>query len=302
MSDWAGRSPRDEPSRVLDRIEQALGSWSPLAHVGVTVLLLIGLAVLDYFTGNELAFSIFYLAPVAWATWFLSRSAGVATGVVAAAVWGVIDVASGSVYTSPIIPVWNTVMRFGFFLIILLLLAEIRDTSAARQRMAMSDALTGIANGRAFYSDLDREIERLRRYGHPFAVMYIDLDRFKSVNDTLGHAGGDQLLREVARCLSGVVRDVDTIARLGGDEFGVLMPETDERAGELALRRIADATASMMRESAPSAEGVGATIGAAVFRSAPWSAEHAVRVADELMYEGKRAGRGEARLVVYRGP
>ena len=147
MSDWAGRSPRDEPSRVLDRIEQALGSWSPLAHVGVTVLLLIGLAVLDYFTGNELAFSIFYLAPVAWATWFLSRSAGVATGVVAAAVWGVIDVASGSVYTSPIIPVWNTVMRFGFFLIILLLLAEIRDTSEARARMALTDALTGIANG-----------------------------------------------------------------------------------------------------------------------------------------------------------
>ena len=70
----------------------------------------------------------------------------------------------------------------------------------------------------------------------------------------------------------------------------------------MSISRFFVTIASMMRESAPSAEGVGATIGAAVFRSAPWSAEHAVRVADELMYEGKRAGRGEARLVVYRGP
>jgi diguanylate cyclase (GGDEF)-like protein len=167
-----------------------------------------------------------------------------------------------------------------------------RSLSNAHERLSLSDPLTSTANSRMFMTSLGQEIERLRRFGRPFTVAYLDVDSFKSVNDTLGHAAGDEVLRGIADCLNSVAREVDTVARLGGDEFAILMPETGEQAASAALERVADDLDDFLRRAAPAVQNIGVTIGAAVYTKKPPSADDAIRFADELMYGGKQAGKG----------
>jgi len=111
-----------------------------------------------------------------------------------------------------------------------------RDRDALR-RFALTDALTGIANRRSLLARIEYEIARYSRAQHSFAVLMLDLDGFKRLNDRFGHAAGDDLLRDVADAIKGSLRGQDTLARLGGDEFCVLAPETDRAGtGQLAAR------------------------------------------------------------------
>lgn len=105
---------------------------------------------------------------------------------------------------------------------------------------ARTDPLTQLPNRRGWEEALVREEERCRRFGHPAAIVAIDLDDFKQVNDLFGHAGGDEHLRRTARALAGSVRDHDVVARWGGDEFYVLAVECDEEAARALCRRIGD--------------------------------------------------------------
>ena len=98
---------------------------------------------------------------------------------------------------------------------------------AETQRLARTDGLTGIPNRRYLFEIGERELSRARRFGHPLAALMLDIDRFKQVNDTHGHAVGDQALRALARCCLKNIRDIDTIGRYGGEEFVVLLVETD---------------------------------------------------------------------------
>ena len=107
------------------------------------------------------------------------------------------------------------------------------------QRLAVTDELTGLWNARYLSLALTREVERASRFGHSLAVLMLDLDRFKAVNDAHGHARGDAVLRELARRLSREVRDVDVLARYGGEEFVVVAPETcADGAARLAARLV----------------------------------------------------------------
>ena len=107
---------------------------------------------------------------------------------------------------------------------------------AELERLARHDALTGLANRSLFTGKADAALARMRRHGEAFAVLMLDLDRFKSVNDSFGHPAGDALLREIAQRLLNTVREVDCVARFGGDEFAVLQaPCTDQKAGVIAL-------------------------------------------------------------------
>lgn len=114
---------------------------------------------------------------------------------------------------------------------------------------AQSDALTQLLNRRAWDQLLLKEEERCRRYGSPAAVMIIDLDKLKAVNDTLGHAAGDGLIRRVAETLRKAAREVDIVARLGGDEFGIISVECNQAGAEALLARIREALAEQQIEA-----------------------------------------------------
>jgi diguanylate cyclase (GGDEF)-like protein/PAS domain S-box-containing protein len=158
-------------------------------------------------------------------------------------------------------------------------------------RQAYHDGLTALANRSLFRDRLDQALARAARTGDPLAVLVLDLDGFKRVNDTLGHDAGDRLLREVATRLMDSVRPSDTVARFGGDEFAMLLEDADESlASEVARRslaRLAEPVVIAERQLA-----VAASIGIVVHTGEPVSGDDLVRDADVAMYAAKDAGRG----------
>lgn len=173
-----------------------------------------------------------------------------------------------------------------------------RDVSArmqaeqALQEQARTDVLTGLANRREFDERLGRALARARRYGQPLAVFALDLDHFKQINDTLGHAAGDEALIEFGRRIRASVYETDLVARLGGDEFAVLMEQlADAEACDLAAQRLL----ARMAEPMPLAgqpRVVGTSIGIAYCADGEIEAEALLGAADAALYGSKRGGRG----------
>jgi diguanylate cyclase (GGDEF)-like protein/PAS domain S-box-containing protein len=164
------------------------------------------------------------------------------------------------------------------------------------QYLADHDALTGLFNRRRFEEELDRALAGAERYGRRGAILVLDLDGFKHVNDTLGHPVGDELIARLAGTLRAELRESDVIARLGGDEFGVILPEaTDEEAGAVAGKLLrAVARDGVVADSSRHAR-VTASIGLAPFDGDDGlSAEELLVEADIAMYDAKEAGRNQA--------
>ena len=144
--------------------------------------------------------------------------------------------------------------------------------------------MTGIANRRLLLSRIDYEIARHRRTRHNFALVMLDLDGFKLLNDRFGHAAGDELLCDVAVALTQAMRGQDTVARLGGDEFCVLAPETDGPRTVPLARRIVETVA----EASAGIETLSASVGVAVFPEDGVSASDLLHAADEQLLMAKR--------------
>ena len=159
-------------------------------------------------------------------------------------------------------------------------------------RMARHDALTGLANRVLFQEKMDEALGRLRRRGEKFCILLLDLDRFKSVNDTLGHPVGDLLLKQVAERLRSAVRETDTIARLGGDEFGVLAPvEHDHLQEQAALTERLLAAIAQPYDVEDHYVVTGGSIGIAVAPEDGTDVHELLRNADLALYRAKAEGK-----------
>jgi len=159
---------------------------------------------------------------------------------------------------------------------------------------SLHDPLTGLANRSLFFDRVGHGIARLaRRPGAMVAVLYIDLDNFKTVNDTLGHAPGDRMLALVAERLRTVVRVMDTVARLGGDEFALLLEDLTSAEGALVVaERAVNVLAKPFDLGGGHAMTVSASIGVAVRADAGADIDALIQEADAAMYEAKRSGKG----------
>ncbi|MFC4334789.1 diguanylate cyclase [Salininema proteolyticum] len=168
------------------------------------------------------------------------------------------------------------------------------------QRLSLTDPLTGLWNLRFMQSAVQREIERARRYSHSSALLAIDLDLFKAVNDTYGHPVGDQVLIELARRVNGQIREVDLAFRHGGEEFMVLLPETDE-AGAVAVAERLTSAINSRPFTVRSHEGtldldITISVGVAVTGSHGDTAPELISAADQALYQAKEAGRNTWRV------
>jgi two-component system, cell cycle response regulator len=161
------------------------------------------------------------------------------------------------------------------------------------QRLSVTDALTGLGNYRFFQTTVTREIERAARFQRQLALLMLDLDLFKQVNDVHGHQVGNAVLVEVAERVRAEIREVDVVARYGGEEFVVVLPETDPEGAGHTADRICAAV-----RSRPFAVGglelpVTVSIGVAVFPTHAEGAVALVRAADEALYSAKGRGRDQ---------
>jgi diguanylate cyclase (GGDEF)-like protein len=162
------------------------------------------------------------------------------------------------------------------------------------EQLSRTDSLTGLLNRRAFDEGLAREASRARRHGYSLGFVLLDLDHFKRVNDTHGHAGGDSVLRACAGVLGRTLREGDAAYRYGGEEFGVLLPYASKRGALEAARRLVAAVAAEPVELPSGRLTITASAGAASLTGAQAQGAELVRLADAALYAAKRAGRNRA--------
>ena len=171
---------------------------------------------------------------------------------------------------------------------------DIRERKEAEQALeyqAMHDALTDLPNRTLFHDRLEQAIASARRNGGSMAILLMDLDRFKDVNDTFGHHHGDLLLQEVSHRLRGALRESDTVSRLGGDEFGVVLPVADECRATVVATKLLQALANPYVVEGQSFD-IGASVGIALSPTHGDDANALLRRADVAMYAAKRAAAG----------
>ncbi|MGO9901190.1 MAG: PAS domain S-box protein [Solirubrobacteraceae bacterium] len=183
------------------------------------------------------------------------------------------------------------------------LLSQILDITERRmletqlRHLADHDPLTGLLNRRGLEAALQQHGARVSRYGDRGALLVMDIDHFKKVNDTLGHSAGDQLIVSIARLLAQDLRASDTIARLGGDEFAILLPEADEAAAEqVAAKIVTDVRENTIMLDGRKPGRVTASVGVTLFHQGVGGAEDALVNADLAMYDAKEAGRDQVQL------
>ena len=171
-------------------------------------------------------------------------------------------------------------------------ITEHKLTEERSQHLAHHDSLTGLPNRLLFNDRLGQAISLAKRDARQFALLYLDLDRFKAVNDTLGHTVGDELLQAVAERTRRLVRESDTLARVGGDEFTVILPNITRREeAEIVARKIIAAIGTPFHfSSQKQGVDIGASIGIAIYPADAKDAEALVNAADGAMYNAKQVG------------
>jgi len=275
-----------------------IGRRSPSFTVAIVLALIAAVAAADWGSMADIAFTLGYLLPIALAAWRLPRIYAVAAAVLCAGSWLLVQQSRrGALLELPVL-VANVVMELLVFLSFALLISALRDRLAHERSLARTDSLTGMPNRRSFLADLEREVERCRRYGQPFSVAYLDVDRFKQVNDRLGHAAGDALLRRVARTMLTAVRKIDVVARLGGDEFAMVLPGADALGAEVVMDRLLLLLGEWMQQEFGSSCSIGCLT---VLRDPPQVDEIVARV-DHLMYRQKEEASGACLREVWPAP
>jgi diguanylate cyclase (GGDEF)-like protein len=281
-------SMRSDRERRLVRFLESRSTASVFA-CSLALLALIGW--IDYVTGPEIGVSIFYLIPLALVAWRSGGLPALGLSILGAVEWYLAEAYGGRTYSNPLAACWNAAIRFGFFATVTSLIGVTSRLVDHERELARTDPVTGLANARHFYQVAESRIQRARAQSRALTIAYVDIDEFKQVNDRLGHAAGDDVIRAVGASMVSGVRATDLASRLGVDEVALLLPETPYGAATAVLRRLSERLDSLARKNGWL---ITFSIGA-VTTSSPGSVDDLIRRADALMYEVKRNGKNGLR-------
>jgi len=271
--------------------ESLAARGKPLLLIAI-VALICGIGWIRFETGPEFAFSLLYLPPIIVLTWLFGLFWGIFSALLSTLTWLAADLSLIDRFSNPYIPLINESFRLIIFLFVVLIITRYKKILARQKELAMMDPLTDVANRRAFFHLAGTEIDRSRRYGHPFSVMVIDVDDFKQINDRFGHDVGDHLLVTVVDTIRRHIRGIDIVARFGGDEFVVLLVKTGEKAAAMVARKLKRRLLSVMDENR---WPVTFSIGVATYETVPANVEETIKAADRLMYQVKHDGKNDIR-------
>jgi len=205
----------------------------------------------------------------------------------------------GHLFTPPVVPahfglINRLLALITIWLIAVLSLVHLNAQLRARDHlewMANYDGLTGIHNRRFVMDQMERLVKMAQRYGQPFAVLMLDVDHFKRVNDRRGHVVGDEVLRMVCAVSRRCIRDVDILGRYGGEEFLVLLPNTDREEARMVAERIRHAVRAARAPVPGDPLRVTVSLGVSVYGAETTHAQALVAAADAALYRAKRGGR-----------
>jgi diguanylate cyclase len=241
---------------------------------------------------NAILFTVYLAAAIHFWSMYRRASAGATITTVGFFLWAnVFTIAPSLAAWRPQVHLENEVWNLPKYVVAIgMILVLLEDQITHNKHLALHDALTGLPNRRLFQDRLNNALERARRAGTQIALLMIDLDRFKQVNDTLGHHAGDLLLQEIARLFTDRIRRSDTIARTGGDEFAIILEgPTSRREARLVGRSLLDLLANPIGIENRSIT-VGASLGVAIFPDDAEDLESLCIKADLRMYDFKRGG------------
>jgi diguanylate cyclase (GGDEF)-like protein len=271
------------------KLGQTMQKVSKLMWLGLGFLVLGAVAFLDYLTGVEFSFSFFYLLPITLISWAISERFGLAFAILSSCVWIAVDMllGNGNRTSNLFAYMWNAAARLGFFLLPVFII-RLHRALQYEQELARTDYLTGVLNTRFFRELAQMELNRSRRYKRPFTIAFIDVDNFKTINDTFGHATGDIVLRAIAMNIKARLRKTDMVARVGGDEFVILLTETNRETAPVAISNLQRALVKEMSENGWS---VTFSIGVLTLNAPQLSVDEMLGRADQLMYMVKNSGK-----------
>lgn len=260
----------------------------------LALLLCVVVGVVDGINGPDYSLVPFYLIPVVLAAWFVGRRAGYLISCASALAWLIAEMTGRHYYRLDFALYWNYFMKLLLFLLTALVVSALKGALERENGMARTDHLTDLPNRRHYYELVAGEMRRNHRYDEPFTVVYLDIDDFKTVDDTMGHEEGDKLLRRVATIIAAAIRETDTVARLGGDEFALLLPETAE---ESALT-VAAKVRQQLKMDVESRWPVTFSMGLVTYLKSPATIDEVIGRAGRLMYEVKEVSKDALRREV----
>ena len=267
------------------------GPLSPMLRHVLRMSAYIAMTLVVYWANDhsprDIRLGILYVVPVVLATW----TEGLTLGLAFAALTIVLrEVVAWEQLPQGTPMLWRFVNSASYVVVVGVAMAglqRLRSIQEQLSQLATHDSLTGLVNARSFAARLTQELERNRRYPRPLALLYLDLDNFKVINDSHGHQTGDAVLRMVAEAMRSSVRQADVVGRLGGDEFAVLLPETDAALADAAAKRLAAGLRNVFKGTPT----VTASIGVVSCSVADANTDELLRRADQAMYDAKRAGK-----------
>jgi diguanylate cyclase (GGDEF)-like protein len=276
--------------------EQAILRWTqgwPTAFVvglGLLGTTVVGLA--DYGVARLLGYDFvatgFYLVPIGFVAFVSGTRFGLLVAAAAASTEAI------TTYAALVDETYTWAVPISILLELLVFVAAAVAQGAIRRfvfrerQLSRHDSVTGVGNALGFREAAGWEVNRAQRWPQAVSLIYLDVDDFKAVNDTRGHAGGDEVLRIVGQAMKSSLRECDVVARVGGDEFAALMPGTDEEGCRAAMARV---HLAITRDLAEAGFPVTASLGATTFPRAPETVDEMVVVADEAMYAVKHGSK-----------
>jgi diguanylate cyclase (GGDEF)-like protein len=271
--------------------EAMLWQAGPMGRLGVILVCVASIVLLAYLhtiLGLTYEFYVFFAPPVAVVAWFSGRIAGYGVAIITTGLWLGADYKLESGQAGLLPMAINSVGRLLVFSVGIWILVQLRSVLDRERRLAREDALTLLPNRREFYARGRQALSQVQRDKAPITAVFIDLDKFKEVNDEEGHQAGDAVLICVAKVLNDRLRSSDVAGRLGGDEFALLLPGME---GMIAATYIDDLRRRLLTAMAARKWPVTFSIGAASYRRAPVDLDAMVAQADAVMYEVKHGGR-----------
>ncbi len=268
----------------MKTIFSILEKRTPKTITKLSFVLILILGVMQFLFRETVTIAPLYIFPILFSSWYGSKITGILSAFLSTLVFVVIETTYNRV-----LPTFNELLLLSApyltaYLLLAILIINFRDVHRIEVYAADTDNLTGLHSARSFYVELANELLRSKRYDHVFSLAYLDVDNFKSINDSLGHREGDKLLKEVANCLVSSLRGTDVIARLGGDEYACLLHETNQQKAKSAFLKTVDLLNKRMVKNK---WDVSFSIGVMTFENIPEDIKEAIDLADKLMYSVK---------------